>query len=184
MWTGKSQSLPARQSNRRRELFCQLRSSYVDSYSRPKASKTFPGRPRNAPYPELTNTIPPATAGPGPSIDAPLAGTPLTVGNSRFVSNCHTISPFATEYIRSEPSTEPDNTAPGMAVIAADWAALQPRPVPQVGGGGCATQTRSPVARATACRPPGRGCVMSETAKYTLSASAAAPHSIPPRTPP
>ena len=45
----------------------------------------------------LTKTIPPATAGPGPPNDAPLAATPFTVVNSRFVSNSHTIEPSVVE---------------------------------------------------------------------------------------
>ena len=62
-----------------------------------------------------------------------------------------------------------------MTVSAADCAALQPRPLPHFAGGGGATQTRSPVARATACRPPGFGRVMSETAKYACSADRRSP---------
>ena len=68
------------------------------SYSGPKASNTFPGLLPNAPYPELTNTMPPATTAPGPIIEAPLAGTPLTVVNSRLLSNCHSTSPVDVEY--------------------------------------------------------------------------------------
>jgi len=37
----------------------------------PNASSTFPGAPPNRGYPELTNTIPPATTGPAPSSDPP-----------------------------------------------------------------------------------------------------------------
>src|SRR5688572_9149255 len=104
-------------------------------YSRPKASNTLPGLPPNAPYPEPTTSIPPAIAGPGPIIDAPRAGTPLTAVNSRLVSNCHTIAPSDVEYARSIPSFDPEKATPGMAVTAADCAALQPRPLPHAGGG-------------------------------------------------
>src|SRR5262245_30789750 len=123
-------------------------------------------------------------AGPGPIIDAPLADTPLTVVNSRFVSYSHTIDPSFVEYARSAPSFEPEKTTPGTAVSAADCAALHPRPLPHFAGGGAASHARSPVASATACRPPGRGRVMSETAKYAFAASTAEPHSMPPSAPP
>ena len=83
-------------------------------------------------------------------MDAPRAGTPLMDSNSRFVSNSHTIEPVAAEYARSEPSFEPENTAPGIIVTAADCAALHPRPLAQVGCAGGANQTRSPVVRRTA----------------------------------
>jgi hypothetical protein len=41
--------------------------------------------------------MPPAIAGPGPIIDAPRAGTPLTDWNSRLVSNSQTMRPSAVE---------------------------------------------------------------------------------------
>jgi len=85
--------------------------------------------------------MPPATTGPGPIIDAPRAGTPLTVVNSRFVSNSQRIAPSAVEYTRKAPSFEPEKTAPGITVTAADCAALQPRPVPQTGGRGGANSS-------------------------------------------
>src|SRR5947209_1926759 len=94
------------------------------------ASNTFPVRPPNAPYPELTNSMPPEIAGPGPIIDAPRAVTPLTVTKSRFESNSHRIAPSLVEYARSAPSLLPEKTAPGIAVSAADCAPLQPRPAP------------------------------------------------------
>jgi hypothetical protein len=47
------------------------------------------------------------------------------------------------------PSFDPENTAPGIAVTAADCAALQPRPAAHVTVAGGAAQTRSPVASAT-----------------------------------
>src|SRR5262245_55362128 len=66
-------------------------------YSGPKASNTLPGLLPNAPYPELTYTIPPATTALGPMIDAPLAGTAFTVVKSRLLSNSHKISPVEVE---------------------------------------------------------------------------------------
>ena len=78
--------------------------------------------------------MPSATTGPGPIIEAPRPGTPLTVVNSRFVSNSQRIAPSVVEYTRNAPSFDPEKTAPGITVTAADCAALQPRPVPQTGG--------------------------------------------------
>src|SRR5688572_5062486 len=109
--------------------------------------------------------MPPATTGPGPIIEAPRAPTPLTVVNSRFVSNSQRIAPSAVEYTRNAPSFDPEKTAPGITVTAADCAALQPRPLPQTGFWGGANQARWPVASATAWRPPGWGWVISDTAK-------------------
>src|SRR5215510_7392654 len=109
--------------------------------------------------------MPLATTGPGPIIDAPLAGTPLIDSNSRLESYCNSTSPFAVEYARRAPSLEPEKMTPGINVTAADCATLQPRAVPQAAGGGGANHTRSPVARLTACRPPGLGVRMSDTAK-------------------
>src|ERR1700692_3301711 len=43
------------------------------------ARSTLPGMPPLRGYPELRNSIPPATTGPAPSIEPPLAGTPFTV---------------------------------------------------------------------------------------------------------
>src|SRR5687767_8857194 len=97
--------------------------------------------------------------------DAPFAGTPLTVVKSLFVSNSHKTAPFAVENARRAPSFEPEKTTPGMAVTAADCAALQPRPVPHSGADGGVNHARCPVASRTACIPPGFGCRMSDTAK-------------------
>src|SRR5258706_8254968 len=108
--------------------------------------------------------MPPATAGPGPIIDAPRAATPLTVRNSRLESNSQMTDPSVVEYALSTPSFDPEKIAPGIAVSAADCAALHPRPL-HFGGCGAAYQARSPVANATACSPPGCGRRMSETAK-------------------
>src|SRR5678815_3414359 len=135
-------------------FICALRSGSAGHYCGANASNTLPGRPPNAPYPELTNTMPPATTGPGPIIEAPRPATPLTVVNSRFESNSQRIAPSAVEYTRNAPSFDPENTAPGITVTAADWAALQPRPVPHAGGRGGVNQARCPVASVTACSPP------------------------------
>src|SRR5439155_23279153 len=112
-------------------------------------------------------TIPPATIGPGPLIDAPFAATPLTVSKSRLVSYSHSSDPSLVDQPRTAPSFDPVNTTPGITVIAARTAALQPRAEPHLGGGGGAIHARSPVVSFTAWRPP--GCVdpsTSETAKY------------------
>src|SRR5215471_16188756 len=109
--------------------------------------------------------MPLATTGPGPIIDAPFAGAPLMDSNSRLESNCQRTSPRVVEYARSAPSLEPENMTPGMSVTAADCATLHPPAVPQAASGGGAYHTRSPVDRSTACRPPGIGVRMSDTAK-------------------
>ena len=51
-----------------------------------RAGRYLAGRPARR-NPQLTYTMPPATTGPGPLIEAPLAATALTVGKSRLVSN-------------------------------------------------------------------------------------------------
>src|SRR6185503_3511585 len=110
--------------------------------------------------------MPPATTGPGPLIDAPLAGTPLTVWKSRLVSYSHNNDPSLVDHPRTPPSFDPVKTTPGMTVIAARMAALQPRTVPHFGGGGGANQARWPSDNFTACSPP--GCcwpMVSDTAK-------------------
>src|SRR5437764_1501309 len=94
------------------------------------------------------------------------------------------IAPSFAEYARNAPSFDPEKITPGITVIAADCAALHPRPVPHFGAGGGVNQTRSPVARLTPCNPPGCGRVMSDTGKYAFCASTADPHSIPPNAPP
>jgi HSP20 family protein len=66
-------------------------------YSSANASSTLPGEPTIPPLPAVTYTIPPATTGPGPSIEPPSALTPLTVGKSRFVSNVHRTLPSSLE---------------------------------------------------------------------------------------
>src|SRR5258708_6585203 len=99
--------------------------------------------------------MPPAITGPGPLIAAPLATTPFTVSNSRFVSYSQMTDPSLVEYARMPPSRLPEKTAPGITVMAAGWAALQPRTVPHFGTAGGATHTDLPVSSETACRPPG-----------------------------
>ena len=103
-------------------------------------------------------------------MDAPWALTPLTVMKSRFESNSQRTAPSFVEYARRAPSLDPEKIAPGISVSAADCAPLQPRSEPHFGAGGGATQTRWPVASDTACRPPGFGCRMSDTAKYAQGA--------------
>src|SRR5579864_2105465 len=125
--------------------------------------------------------MPPTTTGAGPLIDPPCALTLLIVSNARLVSYSQTMAPSRAEKARIAPSIDPEKTAPGIAVIAADCAPLQPRPgCPHFGGGGGVNQTRSPVASLTACNPPGDGELPSATGKYAWSASIADPHSMPP----
>src|SRR5580693_3736461 len=128
--------------------------------------------------------MPSTMTGPGPSIDAPLAATPFTVSNSRLVSASHKIAPLNVEYARNVPSFDPENTTPGMTLIAAACAALQRGPAVHLGGCGGAYQARSPLCRLTACNPPGAAPKISETAKYACSPSTADPHSMPPSAPP
>ena len=90
----------------------------------------------------------------------------MSVSKARLLSNSQTIAPFFVEYARSAPSFDPEKTTPGITVRAADCAALQPRPAAHVSGCGGVYQTRSPVASATAWRPPGFASEMSEFAKY------------------
>ena len=109
--------------------------------------------------------MPPAIVGPGPWIAPPPARTPLSVSNSRFVSNSQMIEPSLVECARRAPSFEPENSTPGISVGAEISAALQPVPPAHFSGGGGTYQARSPVVRSTACRPPGFGVRMSETGK-------------------
>src|SRR5581483_2027671 len=124
--------------------------------------------------------MPPTTTGGAPTMEAPLPATPFTVSNSRFVSYSHRIEPSFVEKTRMAPSFEPEKISPGMTAIAAACAALQPRPVPHFGAGGAVNHTRCPVARSTACNPPGLGRELSATGKYACSESTAEPHSMPP----
>lgn len=120
-------------------------------YSTPNASRTFPGRSPKAPYPELTNSMPPATVGAGPFIDPPFARTLFVVTNSRFVSKLQITDPFVVEYARTAPSFDGEKTTPGMEVTAENCALLQARlGLPQIGAAGAAYHARAPVARVTA----------------------------------
>ena len=97
-----------------------------------KASNTYRVS-RRTPYPELSHTIPPAT-GAGADRGAS-GGNTIDVLKSRLVSNCHSSSPVEVEKARNEPSLDAENTAPAIAVTAADCAALHPRPDPVYVGG-------------------------------------------------
>jgi hypothetical protein len=74
--------------------------------------------------------------------DAPLAETPFTDGNSRLVSNSQITAPVAEAYARRAPSLDPENTTPGIAVTAADCAALQLLPLPHAGAPGAVNHAR------------------------------------------
>src|SRR5260221_8149031 len=111
--------------------------------------------------------MPSTITGPGPPIEAPLAFIPLTVSNSRFVSNSQSIDPSLVEKARMPPSNEPEKTTPGIALIAADCAALQPGALAHFNGGGGANQVRSPVASLTACSPPGGWPALSSGLRYS-----------------
>src|SRR5580692_8197902 len=95
------------------------------------------------------------------------------------------------------PSTAPENTTPGIAVIAADCAGLQLGRSPHTGGG--ADQTFLPVAASSANNPPPalgstssgfpvvnslRRKSISLSATYMFFPSLAEPHWIPPSAPP
>src|SRR5262249_26522386 len=115
------------------------------------ANRTLPGIPFEA-YPEGTNIMPPAIAGPGPFNDPPRAGTSLTVLWLPTVSKSHTMAPVVVEKARKCPSTDPENTTPGIALTAADCAGLQRGRLPHSGAG--VYQTRSPSFRRSANMPP------------------------------
>src|SRR5471030_1514547 len=102
------------------------------------------------------NSMPPAITGPGPLSDPPFAATPLTVVNAWAVLYSHSTLPSAVEYARIIPLVAPEKTTPGITVIAADCACTgQLRSVgAQVIAGGRACQASSPVASASADRPP------------------------------
>src|SRR5215469_13601435 len=97
--------------------------------------------------------------------------------------------PSLVEYPRMCPSSDPENTTPGMAVTAADCAGLQNNLPPQEGGG--AAQIFSPVTMLMATNPPPMfgsrirfsPCSkdrlvkdMSELATYIFTPSVAEPH--------
>src|SRR3984957_10643176 len=150
-------------------------------------------------YPELMKTMPPATTGPAPSIEPPLAVTPFTVEYvCAAVSKSQSISPSSVLNARTCPSSEGENTTPGISVSAADWPGLQP------GRGGShgwlgAYHAFEPSSRCSAVRPPplagsnvapptGPAVFItpetSETAAYTFCPSLAMPHCTPPFRPP
>src|SRR5437763_10688181 len=99
------------------------------------------------------NTIPSTTTGPGPLSDPPFAATPFTVSNGRAVLNSHRILPSVVAYARIRPFVVPENTTPGITVIAADCACAHGRPLQSIGGG-AAFHTSSPVVSLSAARPP------------------------------
>src|SRR5580658_7848047 len=96
--------------------------------------------------------MPPAMVGPGPSMEPPLAVRPFTVLKSRAVSKSQITTPSRAAYALRWPSTDPENTTPGMAVTAADWAGLQLGRSPQ--DGGAAAHTFLPLRTSKANRPP------------------------------
>src|SRR5262245_35345756 len=118
-------------------------------------------------------------AGPAASIDPPFAGTLFTVLKSFAVLKSQMMLPSAVEYARRWPSTDPENTTPGITDAGADCAPVQPRPPAHSSLGAGACQTFSPVASFTATRPPASagGASTSETGTYALTSSAAEPHS-------
>ena len=71
-------------------------------------------------YPDSTKTIPPTITGPGPFSDPPRPGTSFTVFWEPTVSKSQSTAPFLVENARRCPSTDPENTTPGMALTAAD----------------------------------------------------------------
>src|SRR5262245_31425956 len=125
-------------------------------------------------------TMPSTMTGPGPLSEPPLAATPLTVSYGWAVSYSHRIFPSAAAWARMTPVVVPENTTPGIAVMAADWACTQGRP-PQSIAGGITFQTSSPVSRFNAESPPAFDPrIGSAVAKYARRSSAAEPHSTPP----
>src|SRR5579864_5225132 len=142
--------------------------------------------------------MPPTTTGPAPSREPPRPGTPLTVWYGRAVSKSQITRPSSVLKPRRCPSTDPENTAPGIAVTAAGCAGLHTAFDPH--GGGAAYHTFSPLAMRRAVSPPpcvgsggnptwmivpgGAFLTRSETAAYTFCPSLAMPHCTPPLVPP
>src|SRR3954462_11634320 len=102
-------------------------------------------------------------------MDPPVALMPFSVMNSRLVSKLHRIEPSLVEKARSDPSFDPENSTPGIREGAEIIAALHVGPALHVTGSGGWNHARSPVARFTACSPPGVGVRMSDTGKYACS---------------
>src|SRR5476649_724430 len=102
------------------------------------------------------NSMPPAITGPGPLSDPPFAGTPLTVVNACAVLYSQSTVPSADEYARIIPLVAPEKTTPGITVMAADCACTAQLRSPglQSTDGGRACHASSPVASASAERPP------------------------------
>src|SRR5262245_54604837 len=110
--------------------------------------------------------MPPETMAPGPSRPPPLAFTPLTVGNSLFVSKVQRIDPSFGEYAAMPPLSDPERTAPGMTVTAAPCEARQVgRFGSQRRSCGSTLHASAPVARLIARMPPGLGDIRSDTPK-------------------
>ena len=65
-----------------------------------------------------------------------------------------TIDPSFVEYARRWPSTEPENTTPGITDAGADCAPVQPRPVLHSSFGAGVCHSGSPVPSFSANRPP------------------------------
>src|SRR6185369_12773834 len=134
-------------------------------------------------------------AGPPTSIDPPDARTPFAVVYSFAVSKSHNTRPSVVEYARKCPSSDPENTAPGIAALGAESAGLQDGLSPHALGR--ATQACDPfVSRIANSPPPTSGFrpprpraigslkVMSETGTYMFVPSLDDPHSMPPSIPP
>src|SRR5271169_3021566 len=86
--------------------------------------------------------------------DPPWAFTLFTVSKSRRESKSQTTLPSFVEYARRCPSTDPENTTPGIIVAGAICAGLHPALPLQAGSAGAAYQTFSPVAMLSANNPP------------------------------
>src|SRR5258707_15418363 len=131
-------------------------------------------------------TRPSAIAGPAASSEPPFAGTVLTVSYSRTVLKSHRMLPSFVEYARRWPSTDPENTAPGITEAGADCAPLQPRPVLHSSFGAGVGQIGSPSAGLSAKRPPASfaPASTSHTGRYAPLSSAPDPPPIPPGAPP
>jgi hypothetical protein len=104
--------------------------------------------------PDATNSIPPATTGPLPSIEPPRVLRPLSVVCSWVVSKSHKTAPVSLLYARSRPSSPPANTTPGMTVGFAENAGEQPLGLPVQVWRGSERQTSLPSVRRSAINAP------------------------------